>query len=169
MRIAITIVALVVCMLGYGQKRKGATPLPPIPVMSICNLPRADEFPSKSATQTEEDIPFAVVEEKPMFEECRGVATSKQFSCFKKCLDKYAALHFRFPEEYTEACVQGKVIVSFLIKTDGCIEIIRTRGPDKLLEREAQRIIEALPRLIPGRQGGKPVSVTFAYPIYFRL
>ncbi len=52
---------------------------------------------------------------------------------------------------------------------DGSITVIGTRGPDKSLEAEARRIIEKLPKLIPGKQRGKPTPVTFAYPITFKL
>ncbi|WP_366378470.1 energy transducer TonB [Paraprevotella clara] len=47
--------------------------------------------------------------------------------------------------------------------------VLGVRGTDKLLEAEAKRIIEKLPKLIPGKQRGKPTPVTFAYPINFKL
>jgi periplasmic protein TonB len=46
---------------------------------------------------------------------------------------------------------------------------VQTRGPDKNLEKEAQRIIEKLPKMIPGKQRGKPVRVPYSIPITFRL
>ena len=55
------------------------------------------------------------------------------------------------------------------INVDGTITVLGVRGTDKLLEAEAKRIIEKLPKLIPGKQRGKPTPVTFAYPINFKL
>lgn len=49
------------------------------------------------------------------------------------------------------------------------ITVLNTRSPDKNLDAEARRIIEKLPKLIPGKQRGKPTPVTFAYPIVFKL
>lgn len=65
--------------------------------------------------------------------------------------------------------VQGRVYVSFRINKDGTITVLNTRSPDKNLDAEARRIIEKLPKLIPGKQRGKPTPVTFAYPIVFKL
>ena len=46
--------------------------------------------------------------------------------------------------------IQGRVFVQFVIDKDGSIVGIRTRGPDKNLEKEAQRIIGKLPTMTPG-------------------
>jgi protein TonB len=65
--------------------------------------------------------------------------------------------------------IQGRVYVQFIIDRDGTITGIRTRGPDKNLEFEANRIISKLPRMTPGMQRGKPVRVPFSIPIIFSL
>lgn len=43
------------------------------------------------------------------------------------------------------------------------------RGPDKLLEEEAARIISLLPRMTPGKQQGQVVQVPYSIPITFKL
>ncbi len=63
----------------------------------------------------------------------------------------------------------GRVYVNFVIAKDGSIQEIRMRGPDKNLEKEAQRNISKLPKMIPGKQRGRPVRVPFSIPITFRL
>ena len=65
--------------------------------------------------------------------------------------------------------IQGRVYVRFVIDKNGDIIQIQTRGPDKNLEKEAQRIIGKLPKMIPGKQRGRPVRVPFSIPITFRL
>ncbi|MDO5609132.1 MAG: TonB family protein [Capnocytophaga sp.] len=115
------------------------------------------------------DVPFAVIEDKPMFEACKDVPKAKQFDCFKENLDKHVVRNFRYPEMAQEMGIQGRVHVNFRINTDGSITILNVRGPDKSLEAEARRIIERLPKLIPGKQRGKATPVTFAYPITFKL
>ena len=65
--------------------------------------------------------------------------------------------------------IQGRVYVNFVIAKDGSIQEIRMRGPDKNLEKEAQRIISKLPKMIPEKQRGRPVRVPFSIPITFRL
>jgi protein TonB len=65
--------------------------------------------------------------------------------------------------------IQGRVYVNFIISRDGSIIHIRMRGPDKNLEKGAQRIISKLPKMIPGKQRGRTVRVPFSIPITFRL
>ena len=114
-------------------------------------------------------VPFAVIEDKPLFQECKNVPRSEQMSCFKEHLDKHVADNFNYPPTALEMGIQGRVYVSFRINADGTISILGVRGPDKLLEAEAKRIIEKMPKLIPGKQRDKPTAVTFAYPINFKL
>ena len=115
------------------------------------------------------DVPFAVIEDKPMFPECKSVPKAEQFNCFKEKLDKHVRRTFRYPDIAQEMNIQGRVYVNFRINKDGSITIINTRAPDKSLDAEARRIINALPKLIPGKQRGRATSVTFAYPIVFKL
>ena len=58
---------------------------------------------------------------------------------------------------------------SSVSKKDGSVEVINTQGKDKILEKEARRVIEKLPKLIPGKQRDRPVAVIFSYPIVFKL
>jgi len=115
------------------------------------------------------DVPFTVIEDKPMFEQCKNVPKAEQFACFKENLDKHVRKTFEYPEIAQEMGIQGRVYVNFRINKDGSITIINTRAPDKSLDKEARRIINSLPKLIPGKQRGRPTPVTFAYPIVFKL
>jgi protein TonB len=65
--------------------------------------------------------------------------------------------------------LEGKVFVMFIVDSDGYINNIRSRGPDKSLEQEAERIIKSLPKMIPGRQREKAVSVPYSIPITFKI
>ena len=82
---------------------------------------------------------------------------------------RHITKNFRYPEIAQEMGIQGKVYVQFVIDKDGSITGIRTRGPDKNLEKEANRIIAKLPKMTPGKQRGRPVRVPFSVPITFRL
>jgi tonB family C-terminal domain len=114
-------------------------------------------------------VPFAVIEDKPLFQECKNVPRSEQMSCFKEHLDKHVKNNFRYPQAALDMGIEGRVNVSFRINTDGTISILGVRGTDRILEDEAKRIISSIPKLIPGKQRDKPTAVTFAYPINFKL
>ncbi|MAR42596.1 MAG: energy transducer TonB [Flavobacteriaceae bacterium] len=115
------------------------------------------------------DVPFAVIEDVPIFPGCERVAKSKRRDCFQEQINKHIRKNFRYPEIAQEMGIQGRVYVNFVIDKDGSITSIRMRGPDKNLEKEAQRIISKLPRMTPGKQRGRAVRVPFSIPITFRL
>lgn len=115
------------------------------------------------------DVPFAIIEDSPVFPGCENVAKDKKKDCFQEKMQQHISKNFRYPEVAQEMGIQGRVNVVFTIDKDGSITNIRTRGPDKNLEAEAKRIIEKLPKMNPGKQRGKPVRVPFSIPITFRL
>ena len=117
----------------------------------------------------EVDVPFAVIEDVPIFPGCEKVKKSERRDCFQEKMNKHIRKNFRYPEIAQEMGIQGRVYVNFIIAKDGQITNIRMRGPDKNLEKEAQRIISKLPSMIPGKQRGRPVRVPFSIPITFRL
>ena len=115
------------------------------------------------------DVPFAVIEDVPIFPGCEKVKKSEQRACFQEQINKHIRNNFRYPEIAQEMGIQGRVYVNFIISKDGSITNIRMRGPDKNLEKEAERIISKLPKMTPGKQRGRAVRVPFSIPIVFRL
>ena len=115
------------------------------------------------------DVPFAVIEDVPIFPGCERVKKSERRNCFQEKMNKHIRKNFRYPEIAQEMGIQGRVYVNFIISKDGSITNIRMRGPDKNLEGQAQRIISKLPKMTPGKQRGRPVRVPFSIPITFRL
>ena len=115
------------------------------------------------------DVPFAVIEDVPIFPGCERVAKSERRNCFQDQMNKHIRRNFRYPDIAQEMGIQGRVYVNFIISKDGSITNIRMRGPDKNLENEAARIIGRLPTMTPGKQRGRAVRVPFSIPITFRL
>ena len=115
------------------------------------------------------DVPFAVIEDVPIFPGCESVAKSQRRACFQDQMNKHIRKNFRYPDIAQEMGIQGRVYVNFIISKDGSITNIRMRGPDKNLENEAARIIGRLPKMTPGKQRGRAVRVPFSIPITFRL
>ena len=115
------------------------------------------------------EVPFAVIEDVPIFPGCERVSKSQRRTCFQDKINQHIKRNFRYPEIAQEMGIQGRVYVNFIIGRDGVISNIRMRGPDKNLENEAGRIIGRLPQMTPGKQRGRPVRVPFSIPITFRL
>ena len=90
-------------------------------------------------------------------------------NCFQKKIQEHVVKNFNYPEEALNLGIQGRVSVIFVIDKDGQITGIRSRGPDQILQTEAERIIGILPKMKPGKQRGRPVKVAYAVPIFFKM
>ena len=62
-----------------------------------------------------------------------------------------------------------KIYVLFKIDKNGEVTDIRARAPHPRLEKEAERVVNLLPKMIPGKQRGKPVRVPYSLPISFQV
>ena len=124
-----------------------------------------------TAEEIDEEVPFAVIEDVPVFPGCEGVAKNKRLDCFMEQMAKHIKKNQQYPERAMEDGIQGRVSVLFVIYKEGGISNVQVRGPKggELLEKEAQRVIEKLPKFKPGMQRGKPVKVKYSQPITFKL
>ena len=127
---------------------------------------KSPEF-QHSSSKPKEYIPFASVEEVPVFPGCESSADPR--ACFQESIQKHIRKYFRYPEEAQDQGIQGRVAILFTIDKEGNIVNIRKRGPSPILEQEAVRIIEKLPKMTPGKHRGEAVNVPFSIPITFRL
>lgn len=85
-------------------------------------------------------------------------------------LRKYIAANIKYPKYAKEHGVQGKVYVNFVVSKTGEVGgATIARGISPLLNAEALRVVENLPKWKPGMQKGQPVNVQFTVPINFVL
>lgn len=113
-----------------------------------------------SVTQSKnvpDSVVFEVVEKMPAFP--GGM----------KALMEYLSKNVRYPTEAYAKGIQGRVIVSFVVTKDGSISDVKVaRSVDPYLDKEAVRVISAMPKWKPGMQRGKEVNVRFAVPVSFK-
>jgi len=132
-------------------------------VMAVEDVEVAEE-------EEEITVPFAVIENVPIFPGCESMKNNKERkACFQKMMKLHVKKKFTYPPTAIELGIQGKVYVQFVIDGEGYITSIRTRGPDANLEKEASRIVASLPQMTPGMQRGRAVKVPYSIPITFRL
>lgn len=85
-------------------------------------------------------------------------------------LMEWLSNNVKYPVVAQENGVQGRVVVSFVVERDGSITDVKVvRGVDPSLDREASRVVRAMPRWIPGKQNGSAVRVKYNVPVAFRL
>ena len=114
-----------------------------------------------------ETIEINELSEVPVYPGCENIINKTK--CLQENIQRHIVRNFKYPKEAKKNKIQGRVFVQFIVGTGGYVDIIKTRGPDDLLEKEAQRIISLLPKFKPGILNGKPVRVPFSMPIIFRL
>ena len=121
--------------------------------------------------EEEELFNFAVVEQQPIFPGCSSSASKDEnYICFQTGIGKHIRDNFKYPQIAKEMGISEKIFVEFVIDKAGKITSARiVRGQDKYLREEALRLVNSIPSMIPAKQRGKSVAVTFTLPINFSL
>ena len=117
------------------------------------------------------DVPFAVIEEVPVFPGCADLKTNNERkSCMSEKITQYVVNNFDtgIGKDILDEGEITRVIVQFKINASGDVTEIKARAPHPDLEMEAKRVINSLPRMQPGKQRGKAVGVVYSLPIVFQ-
>lgn len=110
-----------------------------------------------SATSNGEKI-YEAVEELAQFPGGHGALT------------KWIGENLVYPEESKSLGVEGIVIVQFVVEKDGAVSnLVVAKGIDKVLDKEAIRLVKKMPKWVPGRNNGNPVRSKFTMPVRFKL
>jgi protein TonB len=98
------------------------------------------------------------------------VEISPEFPGGNEAMMRWLGSNVRYPAAAQGIGAQGRVITSFVVERDGSITDVQVvRGVDPSLDREAVRVIQAMPNWTPGKQRNMPVRVRFTLPVTFRL
>ena len=101
---------------------------------------------------------FDVVEEMP------------QYPGGAQALLEFLNQNVQYPEEAEKAGIQGRVIATFVVEKDGSVSNARVvKSVDPMLDAEALRVINAMPKWKPGKQNGELVRVKYTVPLSFRF
>lgn len=113
-----------------------------------------------------EDVPFALIQQVPIFPGCENAKDKKK--CMSEKINLFVNKKFDTGLG-AELGLSGRnrVSVQFKIDKKGDIVDVRARGPHPRLEQEAVRVIKALPKMKPGEQRGQKVGVLYGLPINF--
>ncbi len=121
----------------------------------------------------DEDLPvdFIAVEKVPVFPGCEKENTNEgRRKCFETKMSNFINKKFNthIASDYGLEGIQ-KIFVQFKVNKDGEITDIKARAPHPALEKEAQRVVDKLPKMTPGMQRDTPVSVIYLQPIKFKV
>lgn len=94
--------------------------------------------------------------------------TFPQFPGGHIALFEYLSKNIKFPKSKENEDVKVRVVTTFTVEKDGSItdaKIVRSQG--EAFDNEALRVINGMPKWIPGTQNGKAVRVKYTLPITF--
>ena len=117
------------------------------------------------------EISFKTLDQAPLFPDCDENATSEELKkCFSKSISKHVGQNFN-TKLANDLNLTGrqKILVAFKIDKLGGIKDIKVRAEHDVLADEAKRVIEALPKLKPGKHNGQAVTVPYTLPIVFQV
>ena len=141
------------------QKGEAVNVMYTLPVMFRLG---GDADKKEASTQTE-----AKVDENGIHQVCEEMPEFP--GGMRECMN-WLSKNVNYPTTAIENGVQGRVIIQFVVERDGSItEPTVARGIDPDLDKEALRVVSAMPNWKPGKQKGEAVRVKYTLPVMFRL
>lgn len=108
--------------------------------------------------------------QKEKSEICQTPERQPEFPGGMKAMMEFLNKNIRYPKQCQKMGIKGKVVVQFVIGADGSVcdvEVVRKVHP--MLDKEAVRVVQEMPKWQPGIHDGKNVRVRFTMPINFNL
>lgn len=116
------------------------------------------------------DVPPPPVMDEDQVFSLAAVQEQPQFPGGQEMMFRYITKQLKYPDDAFETGVQGRVYVEFTVKEDGRLtDVVLLRGVYPSMDREALRVVKAMPNWIPGKMQGKPVRTRYILPIAFVL
>ena len=135
--------------------------------ISIADVKGNDEANGKDIADLKQVVTQAAPEPEQIFDMVEQMPT---FPGGPSELMSYLGKNIKYPTIAQENGTQGRVIIQFVVERDGSITDVQVaRGVDPYLDKEAVRVVKAMPKWIPGKQNGKAVRVKFTVPVMFKL
>lgn len=124
------------------------------------------------STTTKSSPTIFNVEQLPMFPECVGLTREKQKACFDEQLMKAIIRNLRYPETDLDKGKQGTALVEFVIDENGSIRDVKALDNKRAtisMQKEAEKAVKKLPKLIPAKMGNENVRIKYSIPISFKI
>lgn len=135
-------------------------------------IPNANYKPETTFEETEEilEVPLTVIDQAPIYPGCEDLSKEQQKKCISSKITEHVTANFN-AKIFDSLGLKGRIRIStiFKINKQGEIEGVRTRAPYLVIENEAKRVLQMLPKMTPGKQKGKAVNVPYSLPIIFEI
>lgn len=111
------------------------------------------------------------VERVPVFPGCEALTDNTQRrDCMSTEIGKLINRRFN-TDVASDLGLKGnqRIYVSFVINKNGHVVNTQVRAPHPKLEKEAERVVKLIPKMMPGLQNNTEVDVMFTLPIVFSV
>ena len=116
---------------------------------------------------------YKIVEESPRFNnrDCeQNESSSDRQHCSKFAFKKYVKEHLRYPQDAKAQNISGIVLLEIIVEPDGRIKFSRIlRDIGGGCAQEAIRLVNQMPKWVPGKLKGRPVRVKTPLTVKFEL
>ncbi len=121
--------------------------------------------------KTPDTVPYMMIQNVPVFKGCEGLEKEENKKCFDKKMKRFVQRNFDAELTIDLGLRSGKyrIQTQFIIDDKGNVVDIKIRAPHIKLKKEAQEMIQKLPKFTPGKQGSKAVKVRYNLPISFQV
>lgn len=128
-----------------------------------------NSFSQDSTPQIDENSKQLVLDEAPIYPGCKRKKTEiKRKKCMSDKVSRYISKHYnvKLVKDLNLPAGDYTVTIAFKLSKNGNIIEAKAKGPHVQLETEAIRVINSLPKIIPGKINGEPVIIPYSIPIY---
>ena len=160
-------VSILLAMSGFCNAQEKKTKVEP-----TTEVVEEVEIVEVDAEQEPEFIPFNAVNEVPYSEECENYKTNEERKkCFVEFIRNHTIRKFNtdLPRELGLSAGKKRIFVGFKIDVTGNVVDVKSRAEHEDLEKEIERVINLLPKFIPGKHKGKVVTVAYSLPVIFTI
>lgn len=131
-------------------------------LLTFMSFPFSDVEAAQAVTVTTETVAGVSAEDKDWAE--------PYFPGGTPAVLNYLSKSIVYPAQAVTEKIEGRVMLQFVVSKRGRIkdvEVVKSAHP--LLDAEAVRVLERMPRWVPGKKDGKPINVKYALPVTFKL
>ncbi|MGG6229880.1 energy transducer TonB [Tenacibaculum sp. SDUM215027] len=120
-----------------------------------------------------DDDPVSIknVQNTPVFKGCEGLLEEENMKCFERKIQQHIQRNFNseLAQEVGLSSRKYKIITQFIIDKKGDVVDVKIRAPHPKLKNETERVVNKIPKFIPGKQNNKEVKVKYTLPITFKV
>jgi len=111
------------------------------------------------------------IDEAPVFPGCEKAKYKDKKACFENKLRKFVGKKFNTNLASQLGLSSGvkRIFVEFVITKTGKVKVKQSKASRKRLEKEGERVVNKLPKMIPGKKAGKEVDMIYRLPIIFEV